>query len=688
MDNNDYITDLRSDDVLLGRGSGPNDHEGNIRFRQLVAERKSEYMATNHRLTKAKIAQEIVDQVYANGGRFLRKLENDEMVRFEVPDGVDVWALATEDTIMEKAKQALRQNTNKTKLGLSDDPMQKLSPRRLSPNPSKSKSPVPSRTKLPGMNVPSLDDFEPFPLNHAYESDPVACRIPVTFNDRITGIEPRSHPHQQQQRVMSNQQHLLADHERRMEQAQATMMQPPTQPPQPMALPSSSFQQAPAPPPPPAIPLERGNTLDLQDDSILAHLPPHVRAHFVRGATAIAGGHGGGTSSVNPLSERTALPSTSSDAASAAALPPTMPAPSRRGMYAGNETLDQIPYSSDDELFPSTGSDGNNQQFASMTLNDLYQGHRRGQRFEGSEDNLSVVMDSFSKMKTPTEGEENDSHGGGGGGAQLDPRAQFYSRRGSNQTASTNRMLASTETMGTIEPINVGSIADMSFTTMNSSTFSVLRGNESSLRSFRGAPNEASFGYGISGSDMAPASPTESGGRQQRVVIERDPHLQSPSNVDHPAIGSVAVAAAPPLTAVAAKPPVASGKSTASGVATSPAGGRFEASFSHTELPTSRSVAAARYQYVAGQQNAAIREDYEEAHGVTTAAAGPPARPIRLTEDEPSGEFGIDGMGQSSMEMLKAAFQSSTDWDMSTNQLPVPQPLPPSDQQPPKRQHQ
>jgi hypothetical protein len=46
-------------------------------------------------------------------------------------------------------------------------------------------------------------------------------------------------------------------------------------------------------------------------------------------------------------------------------------------------------------------------------------------------------------------------------------------------------------------------------------------------------------------------------------------------------------------------------------------------------------------------------------------------------------------MGQSSMELLKAAFQSSTDWDVSTNQLQIPpQHTPPSDpQQHQKRQH-
>jgi len=68
-----YVTELRASDVLFGRGSGPNDHEGNVSFRALVLERKAEYMATNHRQTKAKIARDIVDIVYNANGRFLKK---------------------------------------------------------------------------------------------------------------------------------------------------------------------------------------------------------------------------------------------------------------------------------------------------------------------------------------------------------------------------------------------------------------------------------------------------------------------------------------------------------------------------------------------------------------------------------------------------------------------------------------
>jgi hypothetical protein len=111
----EFVLEVHRHDVLFGRGSGPNDNEGNIRFRDLVAQRKSEYMATNHRQTKAKIAKEIVDQVFLCGGRFLKKIEPAEAASLGLPDtcGRDVYQVVGDDTVMEKAKQALRQNRNR-----------------------------------------------------------------------------------------------------------------------------------------------------------------------------------------------------------------------------------------------------------------------------------------------------------------------------------------------------------------------------------------------------------------------------------------------------------------------------------------------------------------------------------------------------------------------------------------------
>lgn len=118
-----YVTEITGWDVLLGRGSGPNVHEGNIRFRNHVALRKDEYMNTKHRNNKSKIAKEVALWVFSNNGRFVKKLEPEEArdnglitlhdieLTATNPDYIlpTFYELVDDETIMEKAKQSLRQ---------------------------------------------------------------------------------------------------------------------------------------------------------------------------------------------------------------------------------------------------------------------------------------------------------------------------------------------------------------------------------------------------------------------------------------------------------------------------------------------------------------------------------------------------------------------------------------------------
>ena len=95
------IKELKPDDVLLGRGPGVSKFEGNMRFRELVDERKAEYTATTKRKQKRTIAKEIIDLVHAKGGRFLKQED--------AVDYNDDWYEADLETSMEKTKQALRE---------------------------------------------------------------------------------------------------------------------------------------------------------------------------------------------------------------------------------------------------------------------------------------------------------------------------------------------------------------------------------------------------------------------------------------------------------------------------------------------------------------------------------------------------------------------------------------------------
>lgn len=84
-------------DVLLGRGGATNNHNGNQKFRVLVAEHQQQYLQARKR-DKVVIARQIVQTVKATGGRFLKR-GNDDATWIEVPD----------KRAQEKASQALRE---------------------------------------------------------------------------------------------------------------------------------------------------------------------------------------------------------------------------------------------------------------------------------------------------------------------------------------------------------------------------------------------------------------------------------------------------------------------------------------------------------------------------------------------------------------------------------------------------
>jgi hypothetical protein len=112
-DLDEFVTQVNPNDVLSGRGSGPNDHEGNIKFREMVAQRKNEYMSTGNRQTKKNIAQEIVNTVLHAQGRFLKKIEGSDFKNMRFPMNTELYQIVDRETAMEKTKQALRQNREK-----------------------------------------------------------------------------------------------------------------------------------------------------------------------------------------------------------------------------------------------------------------------------------------------------------------------------------------------------------------------------------------------------------------------------------------------------------------------------------------------------------------------------------------------------------------------------------------------
>jgi hypothetical protein len=84
-----FVEDIGKNDVLLGRGTGPNEFVGNIHFRALVREMIQSSPLPDKQGEKTKLAKKIVRAVKARKGRFLRKIEGSGREAFVVvPDRV------------------------------------------------------------------------------------------------------------------------------------------------------------------------------------------------------------------------------------------------------------------------------------------------------------------------------------------------------------------------------------------------------------------------------------------------------------------------------------------------------------------------------------------------------------------------------------------------------------------------
>lgn len=100
------ITILNPNDVLLGRGSGFSQWQGNMQMRELIETQREEYVAARNK-HKSDIAEDIVNKIQSLGGRFLRLDESAEEVEFILEEGT--WIEVERDAATEKVKQCLRQ---------------------------------------------------------------------------------------------------------------------------------------------------------------------------------------------------------------------------------------------------------------------------------------------------------------------------------------------------------------------------------------------------------------------------------------------------------------------------------------------------------------------------------------------------------------------------------------------------
>jgi hypothetical protein len=92
------MASIAENDVLSGRGGATNNHPGNRSFRSIVTDHMPEYLAARKK-EKAVIARCIVNQIKADGGRFLKRASNSD----------DAWVELSDKKAADKTSQALRE---------------------------------------------------------------------------------------------------------------------------------------------------------------------------------------------------------------------------------------------------------------------------------------------------------------------------------------------------------------------------------------------------------------------------------------------------------------------------------------------------------------------------------------------------------------------------------------------------
>ena len=150
-ENKDLISTPTQNDILLGRGGLVNKHEGNIRFRNFVKEKKAEYLAhTTKKIAKAQIAAEIVEKIKALNppGRFLE---------FDKESGS--WSEIDDHKAKKKTGQALREGS--TKYRTNEVPPQGFYP----PYP-------PYPPYYPPYPPPTVDSYSRYPPYQNYPNYP------------------------------------------------------------------------------------------------------------------------------------------------------------------------------------------------------------------------------------------------------------------------------------------------------------------------------------------------------------------------------------------------------------------------------------------------------------------------------------------------------------------------------------
>jgi hypothetical protein len=101
-----FVSELGGNDILLGRGTGPNQNQGNIRFRKTVHEQEELLKIRGISLSRNEIALKILSVIKERRGRFLRKIRLPK--KSKRSPAKEVFYVVDDSHAIQKIKQALR----------------------------------------------------------------------------------------------------------------------------------------------------------------------------------------------------------------------------------------------------------------------------------------------------------------------------------------------------------------------------------------------------------------------------------------------------------------------------------------------------------------------------------------------------------------------------------------------------
>lgn len=111
-----YLTSIADIDILLGRGKPIQKRLGNRIYRDVVDEHKKAYKNSSKHAVKDRIARTVLRTLTSKGARFVRKIETVQERRLlkvdEKYESMEVWVVISDELVLLKVKQALREKAD------------------------------------------------------------------------------------------------------------------------------------------------------------------------------------------------------------------------------------------------------------------------------------------------------------------------------------------------------------------------------------------------------------------------------------------------------------------------------------------------------------------------------------------------------------------------------------------------